>query len=107
MKRYRRILKGLRNSDLAFRFLDHLGALGLSRARICKYASHLIVLLRVIDFSSSDASRSDVERVASWINSQPYSDWTKHDQKIVLKKLIQYAKYGRCDRGAPLPSEDG
>jgi len=105
LKRYRRIIKGLRNGRLALKFLDHLSALGLSVARVSKYASHLPTLLRVINFDPADATRNDVERVVAWINRQPYREWTKHDMKLVLRKLIQYAKYGSCDRNTPLPEE--
>jgi len=85
--------------------LDHLAALGLSIARISKYASHLPALLRIIDFDLAKATREDVEKVVAWINSQPYREWTKHDKKLVLRKLIQYAKYGSCDKNTPLPKE--
>ncbi|HIE14309.1 TPA: hypothetical protein EYP70_03460, partial [Candidatus Bathyarchaeota archaeon] len=103
LERYRRIIRGLRNGESALKFLDHLGALGLSVARVSKYASHLPVLLRIIDFDLASASKKDVEGVVAWINRQPYSEWTKHDKKLVLRKLIQYAKYGSCDRNTPLP----
>ena len=36
---------------------------------------------------------------------QPWKEWTKHDKKVVLRKLIQYAKYGRCDHETPIPPE--
>ncbi len=32
-------------------------------------------------------------------------DWTKRDEKLVLKKLAQYAKCGRCDRETPYPPD--
>jgi len=105
LERYRRIIKCLRNGELTLRFLDHLGALGLSVARVSKYASHLPALLRVIDFDLADATRKDVEKVVAWINRQPHREWTKHDKKLALRKLIQYAKYGSCDRKTPLPPE--
>ena len=105
LQRYKRIIRGLRDGGLALRFLDHMAALGLSVARVSKYASHLPALLRVIDFDLRKATRSDVERVVAWINSQPYREWTKHDKKLALRKLIQYAKYGRCDRDTPIPPE--
>ena len=105
LERYKRIIKGLRNGGLALKFLDHLSALGLSIARVSKYASHLPTLLRVIDFDLASATRRDVERVVAWINRQPYREWTKHDEKLTLRKLIQYAKYGSCDRNTPLPQE--
>jgi len=95
LERYKRIIKGLRNGGLALKFLDHLSALGLSIARVSKYASHLPTLLRVIDFDLASATKRDVERVVAWINRQPYREWTKHDEKLTLRKLIQYAEYER------------
>jgi len=106
LERYRRIIAGFgRNGEVALRFLDHLASLGLSTARLSKVASHIPALLRAIDFNLEDATRRDVERVVAWINRQPYREWTKRDKKLVLRKLIQYAKVGRCDRDAPMPPE--
>ncbi|MEM2027140.1 MAG: site-specific integrase [Candidatus Bathyarchaeia archaeon] len=108
LERYRRIIAGFgRNGEVALRFLDHLASLGLSTARLSKVAGHLPALLRIIDFNLEEATRRDVERVVAWINRQPYREWTKHDKKLVLRKLIQYAKVGRCDRDAPMPPEVG
>ena len=42
IRRYRRIIGGLRNGKLALSFLDHLACLGLSKARIAKYAEHAV-----------------------------------------------------------------
>ncbi|MEM3719541.1 MAG: tyrosine-type recombinase/integrase [Candidatus Bathyarchaeia archaeon] len=58
-----------------------------------------------MDFDPAVATRKDVERVVAWINSQPYKEWTKRDKRVVLKKLVQYAKYGSCDRDTPYPPE--
>jgi len=49
----------LRNGGLALRFSDHIVALGLSVARVSKYAGHLPALLRVIDFDLKKAARED------------------------------------------------
>lgn len=106
LRRYRRLIGGLRNGELALRFLDHLSVLGLSLARVSKVASHLPALLRMMDFDVRGATRADVERVVAAINDNGrWSEWTKHDKKLVLRKLIQYAKYGGCERGKPLPPE--
>ena len=109
---YRRMLKrcverlgGMRYGDVAIGLLRHLSALGLSTGRLVKYATYLCVLLKAIDFNPREAGRDDVERVVAWINSQPYSPWTRHDYKLVLRKLIQYAKLGRCDGDTPIPPE--
>ena len=47
------------NGGLALRFSDHIVALGLSVARVSKYAGHLPALLRVIDFDLKKAARED------------------------------------------------
>ncbi|MEM2169232.1 MAG: hypothetical protein QW186_05455, partial [Candidatus Bathyarchaeia archaeon] len=106
LRRYRRIIAGFgRNGEVALRFIDHLFSLGLSEARVAKFAGHVIALLRVIDFDLEKATRRDVERVVAWINRQPYREWTKLDKKLVLRKIIQYAKYGSWDRNTPVPPE--
>ena len=105
LKRYKSNISKMRYGSLALKFLDHLGALGLSLGRIVKYAELLPPLLRIINFDPTKATRQDVEGVVAWINSQPYKEWTRHDYKLVLRKFIQYAKYGRCDRETPLPPE--
>ncbi|MEM1582770.1 MAG: tyrosine-type recombinase/integrase [Candidatus Bathyarchaeia archaeon] len=106
LERYMWIIAGFGgNGKVAIQFLKHLASLGPSMARISKYAGHLIVLLRIIDFDLSSASRRDVERIVTWINRQPYRELTKRDKKLVLRKLIQYAKVGSCDRDAPMPPE--
>ncbi|RLG91032.1 MAG: hypothetical protein DRO36_05100 [Candidatus Hecatellales archaeon] len=102
---YIKTILGLKNGRLALSFLNHLKALGLSKARIAKYASHLVVLLKTIDFNLENATKKDVERIVGWINSQNYAEWTKHDKKLLLKKLIQYAKHGCCDKNTPYPPE--
>ncbi|MEM0049628.1 MAG: hypothetical protein QW424_06990 [Candidatus Bathyarchaeia archaeon] len=56
-------------------------------------------------FNPAKAERRIAERVISWINSQPYKSSIKEDLKLVVRKLIQYAKYGGCGRGAPVPLE--
>ena len=105
LKRSKRTLQGLRNGEVALKFLDNLSALGLSTARVAKYGTMLVVLLRVIDKDLKEVSRDDVERVVAWINCQPHKEWTKHDKKLVLRKIVQYAKQGSCAKGTLLPTE--
>jgi len=70
LKRYKSNISKMRYGSLALKFLDHLGALGLSQGRIVKYAELLPPLLRIINFDSTEATRQDVEGVVAWINSQ-------------------------------------
>jgi len=98
-------MEKLRNGELALRFLDHLSAVGLSTARVAKYASHLPVILRFICVNLSDIKKTDIENVVATINSAPHKEWTKHDKKLTLKKFIQYAKFGSCTKGTPWTAE--
>jgi len=107
LERCRRIIAGFgANGETAPRLSDHLASLGLSIARVSKIAGHMLALLRVIDFDLRSTTGADVERIAAWINRNPHHrESTKHDKKLVLRKLIQYAKYGSCDRSTPMPPE--
>jgi len=98
-------LEGLASGSFLLSFLDHLRALGLSQGRVAKYANHICSLMRGLPFDPQNATRRDVERVLAWINSQPYKSTTKKDFKVVVRKLIQYAKYGSCARKTPIPPE--
>ncbi|MGD6805892.1 MAG: tyrosine-type recombinase/integrase [Candidatus Bathyarchaeia archaeon] len=102
---FKRSIKLLPNGETALCFLDHLGALGLSVARVTKYAGHLPVLLRTINVDLKTMSKADVEAVVASINAKQQKEWTKHDKKLTLRKLIQYAKKGSCAKGTPLPRE--
>ncbi|MDR2699839.1 MAG: tyrosine-type recombinase/integrase [Nitrososphaerota archaeon] len=103
--RHRRNLKLMRNGETALRFIDHLSALGLSIARVTKYSAHMPVLLRMIDVDLKTMTKQDVETVVATINTSKQKAWTKRDKKLVLRKLIQYAKTGSCAKGTPMPSE--
>jgi len=103
--RAKRSIKPLRNGEITLQFLDHLSALGLSVGRVAKYATHLPVLLRVIDVDLQAITKTDVEVIVSAINNSKQTAWTKHDKKLVLRKLVQYAKTGNCTKDTPMPDE--
>jgi integrase len=65
-----------------------------------------VAVLRLIDFDVGMATRSDVERVVAKINgNKRWREQTKYHKRVVLRRLIQYAKCGTCERGAPVPPE--
>ncbi|MCL2475819.1 tyrosine-type recombinase/integrase [Candidatus Bathycorpusculum sp.] len=105
LERNRQNIKPLRNSELSLQFLDHLSALGLSVGRVAKYAAHLPVLLPLIDVDLKALTKTDAEHIVAAINSRPNKASTKSDNKLLLRKLVQYAKEGSCAKGTPLPSE--
>jgi len=101
----RRRIGSFADSQLLLGFLDHLKALGLSDGRVAKYANHICALMRGCPFNPKTATREDVERVIAWINSQPYKSTTKKDLKIVVRRLVQYARHGSCAPRTPVPDE--
>ncbi|MGB9960347.1 MAG: tyrosine-type recombinase/integrase [Candidatus Bathyarchaeales archaeon] len=105
LRRAKERLSHLEDSSLLLSFIDHLSALGLSTGRVAKYANLLCSLMRNCPFDPAGADRQAVERVIAWINSQPYKSSTKEDLKILVRKLVQYAKYGNCGRNTPVPPE--
>jgi integrase len=101
----KRRLAKLDNCKLLLDFISHLEALGLSTGRVAKYANHICALMSGCPFNPSAATRKGVEKVIAWINSQPYKSSTKDDLRLVVRKLVQYAKYGSCDKKMSIPPE--
>jgi len=105
LERVKKRLSKLESSDLLLGFIDHLEAQGLSAGRVAKYGNHFCTLFKNLKINPASANRADIERAVGWINRQPYKEWTKHDLKLTLRKIIQYGKFGSCDKKTPLPSE--
>jgi hypothetical protein len=100
----RRRISALANNRFLLSFLDQLKALGLSDVGVAKYANHLRVD-KVCPFNPQTATRKNVERVIAWINRQSYKSSTKENLKVVVRKLVQYAKQGSCAPKIPVPEE--
>ena len=77
-------------------FINHLLAKNLSKGRVIKYTTHLIVLARLAITSAGKSlgnlDRKDIESMVAKINSADYSPYTNHDYKIVLRKYFQWLK---------------
>ncbi|MGQ9691225.1 MAG: tyrosine-type recombinase/integrase [Thermoproteota archaeon] len=101
----RRRVASLDHAELLLAFLDHLEALGLSKLRLAKYAAALCTILRNVKFNPAKATKQDVEVAVAWINRQPFREWTKHDLKLTLRRLVQFAKCGSCGGKTPVPDE--
>jgi len=71
---------------------EHLLAKGVSKGRAVKYIYHLLVLARVAGKPFKSLGREDIERLVSWINASDYTEHTKHDYKIILKKFYQWLR---------------
>ena len=80
------------NKKSILEFVQHLLMQEVGKARATKYVFHLTVLARLTRKSFSQFVQRDVERLVCWIQSSHYTDHTKHDYKVVLKRYFQWLK---------------
>jgi site-specific recombinase XerD len=107
LNRSRHNIAQLPNNKTSLHFLDHLSALGFSVGRVSKYAAHLPTLLRIIgnDVKLKTLTKTDAEHIVAAINAKPNKASTKADNKLLLRKLVQYAKEGSCTKNTQVPPE--
>jgi len=82
-----------KNKDTILNFVKYLSAQDLTKDRQSKYIYTTIQISRRIknkDFSK--LNKNDIENLVGEINNSDYSEWTKRDYKIVIKRLIKYVK---------------
>jgi site-specific recombinase XerD len=71
-------------------FIDELSAQGYSAGRVVKYLYSLTGIRKKLDKPFDKLEREDIKRYATWLEKSDYSDWTKHDLKIFLRKYIKW-----------------
>lgn len=74
------------------RFVNHLHAEGIGKLRIIKYINHLTVLSRMSAKPLAQLGRDDIEFLVGKINTKDYTDHTKHDYKVVVKRYYQWLR---------------
>ena len=72
------------------RFIEDLQANGISSGRIIKYLTSFVSINKHLDKPFNKAESKDLKKYVAWLESSEYSDWTKHDLKIILKKYLQW-----------------
>ena len=73
-------------------FTDKLTAEGLTGFRISKYAQILVKLAGMFRKPFDSATKEDILQVVKKLETSDYSEWTKHDYKIVLKRFYQWLR---------------
>lgn len=66
--------------------------LSLSKARIAKYLNTLKRIRVMLSKPFKQVTKSDVRNLIHTIESRNYSDWTKHDYKIIFKIFFRWLK---------------
>jgi integrase/recombinase XerD len=81
-----------RNRNHILNFIEYLDAEGLTLVRQTKYCYTLGTLSKLINKDFSKITKDDVVKLINKINEKDYTEWTKRDFKIVLKRLIKFIK---------------
>jgi len=80
------------NKGLILRFYENCIVEGLSASRIMKYFGTLSIPSQWIDKGFSKATKSDIKQVVGRTEQSSYSDWSKHDFKVILKRFYRWLK---------------
>ena len=79
-----------KNKGNILEFSEHCFAEGLSKARIEKYTRTLGKIAILLEKPFTDAIKKDIEKLVAKIEKKDYSDWTKKDYKVALKKFYKW-----------------
>lgn len=82
-----------KNKKLIRSFIDDLSADGISKDRQSKYIYTTMKINEGVknkDFHK--LTRDDIKRFIAHINNTDFSEWTKRDYRIIIKRLIKYVK---------------
>jgi len=73
-------------------FYDELLAQGYSKARILKYLDTLCRIAVMLGKSFVEANKDDIACFVRKIEAKDYSEWTKHDYKVILKLFYRWLR---------------
>jgi integrase len=77
------------------KLVEYLLAKGVSKQRSVKYVNHLIVAARIACKPLGQLDKKDMEVLVGRINTAGYTENTKHDYMIIIKKYFQWLRV--CD----------
>jgi len=87
------------NKKSISRFVENCFSEGIGKARIVKYIYALIKLSTWLEKDFSNTNKDDIKKLVGEIEKSNYSDWSKHDLKVCLKKFYRWIK--GLDEGNP------
>lgn len=101
--RYNRLIENalerIRNSDLfeenkqkLFEFYKECIVRGYSKARTIKYINTLYYIAKLLGKPFSEVKKEDIVELIRRIEEKGYSEWTKHDFKVILRIFFKWLK---------------
>lgn len=101
-RRFKRITERLESSGLSEKnknillgFQKQCLAEGLGIPRVKKYLQHLLKICSWMDKDLESAGKDDLVSLVQRIEGMGYSEWTKHDYKVALKKFYRWLNGGK------------
>lgn len=91
------------NKTTILRFYERLMADTLSLPRVIYYLNRLSMIATWIHTDFEKVTRRDVEEVMGKINRMDYTEWTKKDYRVALKKFFKWLR--GCDEKGVYPPE--
>lgn len=85
------------NKHQIFAFADHCFSHGLSVPRVEKYLGHLKVIASLLHKDFDKVGKTDIEQLVRTIERSGYSEWTKRDFRITLKKFYRWLRGSERD----------
>jgi len=101
IRRHSRISKA--NKATILKFYRRLRADTLSLPRVIYYLNRLSMIATWIRTDFEKATRKDIEEVMGKINRMDYTEWTKKDYRVALKKFFKWLR--GCDEKGVYPPE--
>ena len=80
------------NREAILRFADCCESEGLGRRRILKYLYTLQTIARRFQSDFRAAGREEIEALVRELERSDYSEWTKHDFRVTLKKFYRWLR---------------
>jgi len=80
------------NKKLILGFIDQLSAEGLTQIRQIKYLYAFSTITKLIKKDFPQLTKQDVITFCAAINSREYTEWTKRDFKIIMKRFMRWVR---------------
>ena len=82
------------NRALVEKYLAARQSDGIGTWQIIKLLYHLVEMAKILANDFNAATRDDIARLVSTIESRPYTAWTKSDYKTILKRFYRWLAGG-------------
>ena len=71
-------------------FVQYCKAKGIGKKRVVKYVYTLLTISKMLDKLFNEATKQDIVKLMSEIQDSKWSEWTKHDYKVCVKRLYKW-----------------